>query len=103
MFNVSIHEYFSVVDVFIVCIRNTAVFKLIPLLCTHVYSYMFRTVHPPSERIGVTISSLEIANIKHHDIITVVKWLGISRECTQLMLIISNVMEFGRHIPSPRA
>ena len=23
------------------------VFKLIPLLCTHVYSYMFRTVHPP--------------------------------------------------------
>ena len=24
-----------------------AVFKLIPLLCTHVYSYMFSTVHPP--------------------------------------------------------
>ena len=23
-------------------------FKLIPLLCTHVYSYMFSTVHPPS-------------------------------------------------------
>ena len=22
-------------------------FKLIPLLCTHVYSYMFSAVHPP--------------------------------------------------------
>ena len=32
---------------FIVCIRNTELFKLIPLLCTHVYSYMFSTVHPP--------------------------------------------------------
>jgi hypothetical protein len=48
MFNVSIREYFSVLNVFIVCIRNTAVFKLIPVLCTHVYSYMFSTVHPPS-------------------------------------------------------
>jgi hypothetical protein len=45
MFNVSIREYFSVLNVFIVCICNTAVFKLIPLLCTHVYSYMFSTVH----------------------------------------------------------
>jgi hypothetical protein len=33
-------------NVFIVCICNTAVFKLIPILCTHVYSYMFSTVHP---------------------------------------------------------
>jgi hypothetical protein len=53
MFNVSIREYFSVLNVFIVCICNTAVFKLIPLLCTHVYSYMFSTVLPrvamPSE------------------------------------------------------
>jgi hypothetical protein len=24
-----------------------AVFKLVPLLCTHVYSYMFSAVHPP--------------------------------------------------------
>src|ERR1700684_3987388 len=47
MFNVSIREYFSVLNVFIVCMRNTAVFKLIPLLCTHVYSYMFSTMHPP--------------------------------------------------------
>ena len=46
MFNVSIREYFSVINVFIVCIRNTAMFKLIPFLCTHVYSYMFSTVHP---------------------------------------------------------
>jgi hypothetical protein len=46
MFNVSICEYFSVLNVFTVCIRNTAMFKLIPLLCTHVYSYMFSTVHP---------------------------------------------------------
>jgi hypothetical protein len=47
MFNVSIREWFSFQNVFIVCIRNTVVFKLIPLLCTHVYSYMFSTVHPP--------------------------------------------------------
>ena len=40
MFNVSIREYFSVLNVFIVCIHNTAVIKFIPLLCTHVYSYM---------------------------------------------------------------
>ena len=47
MFNVNIREYFLILNVFIVCIRNTAMFKLIPLLCTHVYSYMFNTVHPP--------------------------------------------------------
>jgi hypothetical protein len=41
MFNVSICEYFLVLNVFIVCIHNTVVFKLIPLLCTHVYLYMF--------------------------------------------------------------
>jgi hypothetical protein len=34
--------------VFIVCICNTALFKLIPLPCTHIYSYMFSTMHPPS-------------------------------------------------------
>ena len=49
MFNVSIREYFSVLNVFIVCICNTAMFKLIPPLCTHVYSYMFSTVHPPRD------------------------------------------------------
>jgi hypothetical protein len=49
MFNVSIREYFSVLNVFnIVCIRNTARSKSIPLLCTHVDSYKFSTVHPPS-------------------------------------------------------
>ena len=31
-------------------IRNMAVFKLIPFLCTYVYSYMFSTVHPPRDR-----------------------------------------------------
>ena len=31
MFNVSIREYFSVLNVFSVCIRNIAVFKLKPL------------------------------------------------------------------------
>ena len=51
MFNVSIREYFSVLNVFIV--RNTAMFKLIPLLCTHVYSYMFSTVHPLSRGVNV--------------------------------------------------
>ena len=47
MFNVSIREYFTIYNVFIVCIRNTAMFKLIPVLCTNIYSYMFSTVHPP--------------------------------------------------------
>jgi hypothetical protein len=48
MFNVSICEYFSVLNVCIVCIRNTARSKSIPLLCTHVDSYKISTVHPPS-------------------------------------------------------
>jgi hypothetical protein len=52
MFNVSIREYCLVLNVFIVCIRNTEMFKLIPLLCTHVYLYMFSTVHPPSADFG---------------------------------------------------
>ena len=47
MFNVSTREYFQLWILFIVCLHNTAIFKLIPLLCTHVYSYMFSTVHPP--------------------------------------------------------
>ena len=55
MFNVSIRDYFSVLNVFVVCIRNTAMFKLIPLLCTHVYSYMFSTVHPPSFTVELKI------------------------------------------------
>jgi hypothetical protein len=46
MFNVSIREYFSVLNVFIVCIRNTARSKSIPFLCTHVDSHKFSTVHP---------------------------------------------------------
>ena len=38
---------FSILNVFIVCICNTEIFKLISILCTRVYSYMFSTVHPP--------------------------------------------------------
>jgi hypothetical protein len=48
MFNVSIREYFPVLNLFIVCIRNTARSKSIPLMCTHVDSYKFSTMHPPS-------------------------------------------------------
>jgi hypothetical protein len=48
MFNISIREYFSVLNVFIVCICKTVRSKSIPLLCTHVGSYKFSTVHPPS-------------------------------------------------------
>ena len=47
MFHVSIREYFSVSNVFIVCICNTARSKSNPLMCTHVDSYMFSTLHPP--------------------------------------------------------
>ena len=46
MFDVSVREFFAVLNVFIVCIRNTAICKLIPLLCTHVYLYIFSTLHP---------------------------------------------------------
>ena len=34
-------------NMYTICIRNTARSKLIPLLCTHLYSYMFSIVHPP--------------------------------------------------------
>jgi len=47
MSNVSIRECFSVLNMSIVCIRNTARSKSIPLLCTHVDPYKFSTVHPP--------------------------------------------------------
>ena len=33
-------------NIYTICIRNTARSKSIPLLCTHVYSYMFSIVHP---------------------------------------------------------
>ena len=33
-------------NMYTICICNTTRSKLIPLLCTHVYSYMFRKVHP---------------------------------------------------------
>ena len=33
-------------------------FKLIPILCTHVYSYMFSTVHPPSIKCGYRTLSM---------------------------------------------
>ena len=46
MFNVSIHEYFSILNVYIICIRNTARSKSNPLMCTHVDSYMFSILHP---------------------------------------------------------
>ena len=68
MFNVSIREYFSVLNVFIVCIRNTTMFKLIPLLCTHIYSYMFSTVHPPSFNPSAGAPSCIITHVyrSHH-------------------------------------
>ena len=65
MFNASIREYFLVFNVFIVCIHNTGMLKLIPLLCTHVYSYMFSTVHPPS------INSHRWSNI--HEFVVIVQ------------------------------
>ena len=43
-------------NMYTICIRNTARSKTIPLMCTHVYSYMFNTVHPP--RSGCDVSTL---------------------------------------------
>ena len=34
-------------NMYTICIRNMARSKSIPLLCTHIYSYMFSTMHPP--------------------------------------------------------
>ena len=59
MFSVSIREYFSVLNVFIICIRNTARSKSNPLMCTHVDSYMFSTLHPPGIMLGALL-------MKHH-------------------------------------
>jgi hypothetical protein len=53
MFNVSIRECFSALNMSIVCIRNTARSKSIPLLCTHVDPYKFSTVHPPSTTVDL--------------------------------------------------
>jgi hypothetical protein len=44
--------------VFIVCTRNTARSKSIPLMCTHVDSYKFSTVRPPSFEFFVTRPNL---------------------------------------------
>ena len=37
-------------NMYTICIRNMARSKSIPLLCTHVGSYKFRKVHPPSQQ-----------------------------------------------------
>ena len=34
-------------NMYSICMHNTTGSKSIPLLCTHVYSYMFSIVHPP--------------------------------------------------------
>ena len=50
---------------FIVCIRNTAIFKLLPLLCTHVYSYMFSTLHPPSGCFNIIFETGYISSLSY--------------------------------------
>ena len=37
-----------------------AMFKLIPLMCTHVYSYIFSTMHPPSSGCNLNLDLLTI-------------------------------------------
>jgi len=66
MFTVSIREYFSVLNVFIVCVRNTARSKSIPLLCTHVDLYKFSTVHPLSASRSTFLNSRR-DGAWHHD------------------------------------
>ena len=61
MFNVSIRECFPVLNVFIVCTRNTARSKSNSLLCTHVDSYMFNTMHPPGLIVNLLV--IKIVNI----------------------------------------
>jgi hypothetical protein len=67
MSNVSIRECFSVLNMSIVCIRNTARSKSIPLLCTHVDPYKFSTVHPPRCHLHMNLNnmwSLPIARLQ---------------------------------------
>jgi hypothetical protein len=49
-----------------------AVFKLIPLLCTHVYSYMFSTMHPPSAKFVANMIEIWLLHhvyVIHHVIV----------------------------------
>ena len=45
-------------NMYTICIRNTARSKSIPLMCTHIYSYMFSTVHLPSYALGSSSSPI---------------------------------------------
>jgi hypothetical protein len=67
MFNVSIRECFSVLNMSIVCIRNMARSKSIPLLCTHVDPYKFSTVHPPREDTCTNLVLVRIWKQKRND------------------------------------
>lgn len=45
---------FSSLNMFVACMRNMAMLKLIPVLCIYVYLYMFSTVHPPGCGLGLS-------------------------------------------------
>ena len=53
---------FSVLNVFIVCMRNTARSKSNPLLCTHLDSYMFSTLHP----LGIHLEPFPLQTTQSH-------------------------------------
>ena len=52
-------------NIYTICIRNTARSKSIALMCTHVYSYMFSTVHPPRNELAIKYYVYMIYSIEY--------------------------------------
>ena len=50
-------------NMYTICIHNTARSKTIPLMCTHVYSYMFSTVHPRGGGVVHNMVSITLCQI----------------------------------------
>ena len=101
MFNASIREYFPVLNVFIVCIRNTARSKSNPLLCTHVDSYMFSTLHPPGI---ICVHSTNLKSLLYIHILLSSCHLGLVRllgSCATFKLMVYDVSLNAFSLPIP--
>ena len=51
-------------NMYIICIRNTARSKSIPLMCTYVYSYIFSTMFPPE---GIVTNFEAVRSTRTHN------------------------------------
>jgi hypothetical protein len=50
-------------DLYSICIGSTKYFTLIPLMCTHVYAYVLRKVHPQSIKVPLGFSPNQSAKL----------------------------------------